>query len=83
MMAVPEPVRRGAGVVNCKSKPFDHIIICRKWGHLLPSDESQKTCFASFSVSLSSLSLKTSHCHPLSLTQTKIKTKGMCDIRGE
>lgn len=36
-MAVPEPVRRGAGVVNCKSKPFDHI--CKGWSHLLPSNE--------------------------------------------
>lgn len=28
MRAVLEPVRRGAGVVRCYSKPFDHIIVC-------------------------------------------------------
>lgn len=32
MMAVPQPVRRGAGVVNCKSMPFDHIVIRKNRG---------------------------------------------------
>lgn len=44
VMVVPEPVRRGAGVVKCKSKPFNHIIVSRNWGLLLVVAQSETSC---------------------------------------
>lgn len=82
MMAEPEPVRRGAGVVNCKSKPSDHIFTCRNWGHLPPNDESQKPAaflcphhhFHSTRLTVTLLSL----CHSHKLNKNKL----ICDMRG-
>lgn len=71
-MAVPEPVRRGAGVVNWKSKPFDLLqelgpLAAQQWGG---GDPTAFLCpIHAFTC--------TSHCH----SHKCERDKSMCEMR--